>query len=80
VEEIMTKHIAREPEDFELSRNQESVCPYCGYVCLDSWELFDCEDQDGAEAEHICGECEREYNVLLNVEYSFTTSKRELSK
>ena len=76
----MSKHVPREPENFELSKNQEAVCPYCGYVCRDSWELFESEDQDGAETEHICGECEKEYNVELNVEYSFTTSKRELSK
>lgn len=76
----MAKHVSREPEDFELSRNKEAVCPYCGNVNSDSWEIFECEDQDGAETEHICENCEREYNAVLNVEYSITTSKRELSK
>jgi len=70
------KHTSHIPEDFELVRNAEVVCPYCGYVDTDSWEIFEYDDVDGAKTEYTCNECEKEFVIILNVEYSFTSERK----
>lgn len=51
------------------------ICPYCGWEDKDSWEVFDGEDGDGAETEVDCGNCEKTFSVILNVEFSYTSKK-----
>ena len=49
----------------------DAVCPYCGHVDKDSWELT--EDDD----ETYCVSCEREYSYERNVSITYTTHKIE---
>lgn len=44
-------------------------CPYCDFEDKDSWEF----EQD--EAVHECGSCEKEFNVVRNIEVTYSTSR-----
>ena len=70
-------HVPREPEEFELEFTREAVCPYCGYVESESYDVFTDAEFDGCEAVIPCGGCDKEYEVVLNIEYSYTTKKQE---
>ena len=52
--------------DHEYTR--EPVCPYCGYVFTDAWELDDSTDIE-------CYRCEKEIHIERNVRVDWTTSK-----
>jgi hypothetical protein len=45
----------------------EAVCPHCGYVEGDSWEM--------SEGVRNCGDCDREYELTRNTEVTYTTAK-----
>lgn len=47
------------------------ICPYCGWVDNDSWEL---DEDDGINE---CGSCEKEFNVSREIEISYSTSRIE---
>ncbi len=57
----------------DLLQNDEPVCPYCGEVWTDAWELNLCRDDQSTVTE--CYGCEREFSVTLNVSYTYTTRK-----
>lgn len=48
----------------------ETVCPYCGYVNRDSWELDD-------NGEQWCGGCEREFRYERHVDVTYSTKRLE---
>jgi len=60
-------------ENGRISRDNEIMCPYCGYVDSDSWEHND-------SSTYNCPECGEESE--LNVEYTanYTTTKKEIDK
>jgi len=45
----------------------EAVCPHCGYVEGDSWEMI--------EGLRNCPDCKREYELTRNIEVTYTTFK-----
>ena len=60
--------------DHEFTNN--AVCPYCGYIDTDSWELgggFGSEQSDDGETE--CGKCEREYRWHREIVITFSTER-----
>lgn len=55
----------------EQSYTEEIVCPWCGYMIRDSWELRDYDD------EYPCPECGKIFEYERNVEVTYTSKKRE---
>ncbi len=51
----------------ETDFTPEITCPHCGHVKSDSWEC--------AEGERECGDCGRTYDVIRNVEVTYSTTK-----
>jgi sarcosine oxidase delta subunit len=56
-------------EDIDCEGTDEVVCPYCGYVHSDSWEL------GGDSGEDRCSGCEKFFSWTRNVSVSYSTSK-----
>lgn len=56
----------------DLIVSEYAVCPHCGYVDPDSWELgrYQGEDDDGVAE---CPECGREYAWARRVSYTYET-------
>jgi len=52
------------------------ICPYCGYVEIDAWELELTDD----ESEHDCSNCERIYLITRNVSVTYTSKAIAESK
>lgn len=48
--------------------NGEAVCPYCGYVHHDSWELDD-------EDKIFCNNCEKEFFVCREIVATYSTHR-----
>jgi uncharacterized Zn-finger protein len=62
-------------EEFDTDYTDEVVCPYCGHVHRESWELF----ADGEEdQEMICGECGRDFTATMNKSISYSSRKAEV--
>jgi hypothetical protein len=57
----MSKYDCRSTEDL--------VCPYCGYVEGDSWELANSDDA------HQCGKCEKFFSYDSNTVRYFSSSQ-----
>ena len=50
------------------------VCPYCGHVERDAWEI----DFGSSETATVfCGACGRGYVVLQHISITYTTSKSD---
>ena len=60
----------------DLLFNREPVCPHCGYVASDAWEIGYGEEGD---FDHDCGECGRPYRVSRHVTWSYSTEIPEVS-
>ena len=54
--------------DGDTDYTAEVTCPWCGYVCSDSWEISDGEQE--------CSDCGREYEVERDVQVTYSTTKR----
>jgi hypothetical protein len=50
------------------------VCPYCGHVERDAWEIDFGEGTDG-DADTSCSGCGEDYFVQRHVTVSYSTSK-----
>lgn len=57
-------------KEIDCSYTREVVCPYCGQMVSDSWEL----DDDG---DYICDVCENEFFYYRNVEVTYSTEKKK---
>ena len=58
----------------------EPVCPYCGYEDDFWWESvrdYTPSLGDGDEFINTCPECDKEYDVVMFVETTFDSHKRE---
>jgi len=69
-----------EDEDSEIDTEytNEIMCPYCGYVFSDSWEIGRGNDEDLGLIE--CGRCDREFYAARNVSISYSTEKAKYGK
>jgi uncharacterized Zn-finger protein len=50
-----------------------AVCPYCGHIDRDSWELGD----GGTDGETECGACEKTYLWERNIIVEYSTKIKE---
>ena len=58
-------------EKYKTSLEQEMICPYCGHVQRDSWEI------PGDDGEVECGLCGEEFSFTRNVEITFSTTPKD---
>lgn len=60
----------------ELDHKYENnaICPYCGFIDQDSWEIG---DGDEGDFDSTCGHCEKEYRVSRMTRIEYSTSKKE---
>lgn len=58
--------------EFDTWRTDDPVCPYCGYVERDAWEIDFGPGLDG-DCEVACSDCGRDYVVIRNCSVSYTT-------
>ncbi len=58
----------------EIRKFQEGeiTCPYCGWKDTDSWESG--LNNDGDSDEFECPECNKKFNVIMNIETTYTTT------
>jgi uncharacterized Zn-finger protein len=61
------------PTDIDHEHTNEPVCPWCGHVARDSFEMRG----DGEEVE--CGECGRLFTAFAEMVRYWTTYKKETS-
>ena len=52
------------------------VCPYCGYEARCVADLLTQDGIEQGDGVDLCGRCEREYEVTLEVVHTFTTRKK----
>lgn len=45
----------------------QCVCPWCGYVQSDAWEM--------GEGTHECGNCERSFEMSRDVDVTYSTKR-----
>ena len=57
-----------------LLRNDDHVCPYCGFIQCDALGIDFGEDAEGSRVID-CDVCGKEFRVTRNIEVSYTTSK-----
>ena len=70
-EEVKQEYINNyEWEDYKTFREDEMICPYCGYESRDSFEC----DNEGIRQ---CGRCESEFEYERAVEVTYTTTQRK---
>lgn len=62
-----------------MSREYETfiVCPYCGYQHQDMYDYPFVKWNDGEEKGIDCAECGKDFDVTINVSYSFCTYEKE---
>lgn len=59
--------------EFDTEYQSQAVCPHCGSVNYDSWELFNEGDDEDTITQ--CGHCERLFHVSRIVEVTYTSVK-----
>ncbi|MFH2143074.1 MAG: hypothetical protein ABIJ97_11660 [Bacteroidota bacterium] len=62
--------------DYDTDYTDEIICPYCGCKFMDSWKIS-ADMSDGETVITSCQECDKEFNVLVNIDISYTTWEKE---
>jgi uncharacterized Zn-finger protein len=57
-------------EEYERHNNDQPVCPYCGCVYADAFELG-LDDDESTEVE--CVECDKEFRIHAEISVSYST-------
>lgn len=60
--------------DDEMRLLDQPVCPHCGHVERDAWEIDFGPGLDG-DTVHTCGSCGEEYEVSREVTVYYSTRK-----
>lgn len=63
----------RENEEIETSFEDEIVCPYCGHRMADDEGYFERK----GDGEYDCDECGKTFNFTVNIEVTYSTSRKE---
>ena len=66
--EKMTKN------EFDIDFTDEPVCPYCGKVQWDAWEIDLGPGLDG-EGQISCGSCDKEFLIRRHCSVTYSTMK-----
>ena len=62
-------------EDIDLLYNQEPVCPHCGEVYNDAWEI----NFNSCECNEVtCSSCGRDFVVCRDVSITYSTYKKNV--
>ena len=54
-----------------------AICPYCGHVERDSWEIRLSDGYDEGDGNHDCGACGKTYHMSRRVTVEYRTRKIE---
>ena len=72
--------IEKQPEDettLDLSCNSDPVCPYCFEVDTDfSSQAYAFPRDDGDERWEECPSCAKEYQIVGNIDITYTSYKK----
>lgn len=60
--------------ELDTWHTDEPVCPYCGYVERDAWEIDFGPGIEGV-CEIDCGSCDKTFEVSRNCSISYTTKE-----
>jgi transcription elongation factor Elf1 len=60
--------------ELNLKYNPDPICPYCGGVMINAWEIDFGPCLDGS-AIAACGHCGAEFSVERNVDVTYSTAK-----
>lgn len=60
--------------ELDTSYTDNPVCPYCGAVDMDAWEINLGPGLEG-DGESSCGSCEKTFFISRMVSISYTTKK-----
>lgn len=60
-------------ENLDLEFNDLPVCPHCGAVEKDYFELLDEDTGDGDEIEYECGDCGGVVTAEVHMSLNFST-------
>jgi ribosomal protein L37AE/L43A len=71
-------NVATTDNGFETTHTDEPVCPYCGKVQPDAFEMG--IGQLEWDGEHECGFCEREFRVSRSCIVFYTTKVKEAER
>jgi len=66
--------VTNEVKEFDTEWKRQITCPYCGYEFSDSWEY---NDSNGNQIEVDCGECEKTFDMIVNVSVDYSTYKKK---
>ena len=69
--DVMREGIAEGRNEIDSEYTDEIVCPYCGNVHADSWEV------DGDDGEYDCCECGKTFWYTRNISVDYSTKKLE---
>lgn len=61
-------------EDFKGAPkySDQLICPYCGYVIVDAWEI--------SSDTYECPDCENDFDIERHVSFEYTTRKNDKIK
>jgi uncharacterized Zn-finger protein len=62
-------------KELNLKYNREPVCPYCGDILTDAWEM---NLRDGESEDVTCGNCDEEFKVTCSIDVTYDTEKKEI--
>ena len=55
-------------DEMNTDYTKDIICPFCGYIFTDSWELID-------ESDAECPECEKTFDLEVDVTVRYTTTR-----
>lgn len=61
------------------SEDGKIKCPYCGHMHDEWYDWFSYIEEviDGAETDIDCNNCEKEFDVVLDISYTLNSYKKE---
>jgi hypothetical protein len=65
---------------WEVTYNIDPVCPYCGHVARDAWEIDFSDGMEGSIDDFECGSCEKEFRLERHVRISYSSFSKPDSK
>lgn len=63
------------PETYETQNTDEAICPYCGHVEMDTWEVRPQNDGDSDTVD--CETCDERYEITTHVVVTVSTRRMD---
>lgn len=60
-------------EEIDVDYQDKITCPYCGWQDGDSRETFGSDDGDGSTTVISCGNCGKNFEVVINVSVDYSS-------